>query len=78
MIGFFRLDLSVILNDICTFSDYSGPENVASFYGEFSVCSEGPANLNQYEKIGTRVIHRSIGKTCSFLGSSIHNVTKAV
>ncbi|CAF1023237.1 unnamed protein product [Rotaria sordida] len=41
-------------------SDYSGTDNPTSFYGEFSVCSDGPANLNQYEKIG----------------SSIHNATK--
>jgi hypothetical protein len=34
------------------FSDYSGADNLTSFYGEFSVCSDGPANANQYEKIG--------------------------
>ena len=34
------------------FSDYSGPDNPNSFYGEFSICSDGPANFNQYEKIG--------------------------
>ncbi|CAF4602738.1 unnamed protein product [Rotaria sp. Silwood1] len=41
-------------------SDYSGVDNPTSFYGEFSVCSDGPANINQYEKIG----------------SSIHNAAK--
>ena len=37
---------------LCFCSDYSGAENPTSFYGEFSVCSDGPANVNQYEKIG--------------------------
>jgi hypothetical protein len=36
----------------CFLSDYSGPDNPNSFYGEFSICSDGPTNLNQYEKIG--------------------------
>ncbi|CAF1240131.1 unnamed protein product [Adineta ricciae] len=38
-------------------SDYSGPENANSFYGEFSVCSDAPTNLNQYEKIGSSIHH---------------------
>ena len=66
-------------NEISIFSDYSGPENVTSFYGEFSVCSEGPANINQYEKIGRRVDYIFISKSLVyFSGSSIHNMTKPV
>ncbi|CAF1426007.1 unnamed protein product [Adineta ricciae] len=38
-------------------SDYSGPENANSFYGEFSVCSDAPTNPNQYEKIGSSIHH---------------------
>ncbi|CAF2391956.1 unnamed protein product [Rotaria sp. Silwood2] len=40
-------------------SDYSGVDNPTSFYGEFSACSDGPANLNQYEKIGSS-IHNAV------------------
>ncbi|CAF3639551.1 unnamed protein product [Adineta steineri] len=38
-------------------SDYSGVDNPNSFYGEFSVCSDGPIIPNQYEKIGSSIHH---------------------
>ncbi|CAF0944452.1 unnamed protein product, partial [Adineta steineri] len=37
--------------------DYSGVDNPNSFYGEFSVCSDGPIIPNQYEKIGSSIHH---------------------
>ncbi len=44
-----KIDISIL---IVVFSDYNGHDHPTSFYGEFSICSDGPINLNQYEKIG--------------------------
>ncbi|CAM4880089.1 unnamed protein product [Rotaria socialis] len=42
-----------------TVSEYNGVDNPALLYGEFSGGSDIPANLNQYEKIGSSIQHRT-------------------
>ncbi|CAF4986225.1 unnamed protein product, partial [Rotaria magnacalcarata] len=40
-------------------SEYNGVDNPTSLYGEFSGGSDIPANLNQYEKIGSSIQHKA-------------------
>jgi len=63
---------------LISLSDYNGQDNPTSFYGEFSICSDGPTNLNQYEKIGKIYFLQQKYFKLIFLGSSIHNLAKSV